>query len=724
MTDTPPPFSTPPERGEVAARPALALEDAGAGRLRLWLDSVAAPGGLLSSHLLDLLDEALERVEALAAAGEARSLVLAARAPATFLAGLDPELVLGFDDARAASAFALRGQRVLRRLEQLPLPTVAAIQGGCLGAGLEVALACAHRVAADSPRTRLGLPELHVGLIPALGGTVRLPRLIGLQAALDLILAAEPVGAAAALRLGLVDAAVPAQQLLERADALAAAGADGHRGADRRRRVPRRLLEDTAPGRRVILLRARRRLIPENAPSPLAARRALEAVAEGVALPLERAFRREAKIFAQVATSPSARALLHASLLAQRATRGRGAEAPISQAAVLGAGEVGSELAYLLARALVPVRLKDRKRSAVGAGVQAAADKLRSHATARRLSATSTAERVELLEGAAGFGGFGTLDLAVAAVGDRHEVNRFALREAMEHTREECILASSSTLVSLAELEDELGRIGRVVGLHTPLSSDLFPVLEVAVTPATDPAAVAACLELARRMGRVALRVADRPGRLVTRLLGATLAEATRLVDEGATITSVDAALQDWGWSLGPFRRMDLMGLPRAAHLLEALAAALGPRFAPAPVLRRAAEAGGRFFRYRAGQPIAVNPALPAGLPGLGPEHREMMRERVHLLLLNEAALVLQEGVADGPDSVDLAALLGLGFPRARGGLLYHADQEGTDATAGRAEALAGRFGERFAPAPLLQRLARDSRGFYPRAGQSPARVL
>jgi 3-hydroxyacyl-CoA dehydrogenase/enoyl-CoA hydratase/3-hydroxybutyryl-CoA epimerase len=682
---------------------AIDLEVDAEGVARLWLGERGRAPALLSPELLGELDLRVDEVEDGVAEGRIRALVLRSRTPAAFVAGSDLRPLRGIASAHDATRHALDAQRVLRRVEELSVPTIAVVEGACIGGGLELALACAYRVASDSPRTRFALPEVRNGLIPGFGGTVRLPRLVGVQASLEIIVTGRPVGPAEALRMGLVDEVIPARALDEGVERFARdrVAKVRLRGGGRRR-VPRRLLEDTAPGRRLVF-RAARRLIPPATPTDAAPCRALEVVAEGVALPLERAFRREAKVYGQLAVSADAQALIHTQLLLQSTAPPAASAAPLEQAAVLGAGEIGSALAYLLARGGIQVRVKDRKRSAMAAGVQAARDRLAPEQRPAKRRAEAAA-RAGGIAAATGFGGFGTLDLVAVAVGDRVELSRRALREVEDHTRPECLFALTSPLISVASVQSALSAPGRVVGLHLAEPVARFPLVEVVPGPDTDSAAFARALDLARRIGRTPVVVADRPGFLLPRLLGAYFAEALRLLDDGATARQIDTALESAGFAAGPFRRMDEIGKDRVFRLLDSLADQLDDRFRPAPVADRLRGTRDGFYLYRNGRPVAINPSLPAGLPDLGDAHAELIRDRVLLLLVNESALALEEGVAD-PDAIDLASVLGVGFPRVLGGGLHFAAGTGASALLDRFALLAARFGPRFAPAPLLHHI-------------------
>jgi 3-hydroxyacyl-CoA dehydrogenase/enoyl-CoA hydratase/3-hydroxybutyryl-CoA epimerase len=673
------------------------------GVARVWLGEAGHAPPSLSPELLDELDRRVDGVEDGVAEGRIRAVVLRSRTAAAFVAGSELGPLRGIASAHDATRYALAAQLVLRRVEDLPVPTLAVVEGACLGGGFELALACAYRIASDSPRTRLALPEVRNGLIPGFGGTVRLPRLVGLQTALEMIVTGRAVEPAEALRVGLVDEVVPARSLDEAVERFARDRAERVRiRGGGRRRVPRRLLEDTAPGRRLVLLRAARRLIPPSTPDDAAPRRALETVAEGVALPLDRAFRREAKVFGQLAVSAEAQALIHTQLLLESTAPPAASAAPLEQAAVLGAGEVGSALAYLLARAGIQVRVKDRKRSAMAAGVQAARDRLAAEVRPAKRRAEAAA-RAGGIAAATGFGGFGTADLVAVAVGDRAELSRRALREVEDHTRPECLFALTSPLISVASIQRALATPERVVGFHLAEPVARFPLVEVVPGPDTDSAALGRALDLARRIGRTPVVVADRPGFLLPRLLGAYFGEALRLLDEGASVRQIDTALESAGFAAGPFRRMDMIGKERALRLLDSLAAQIDDRFQPAPVAGRLRGMRDGFYLYRNGRPITVNPALPAGLADLGEAHAELIRDRVLLLLVNEGALALEEAVAD-PDAIDLTSVLGVGFPRILGGGLHFAAGTGAPALLERFARLA-RFGPRFAPAPLLHQI-------------------
>jgi 3-hydroxyacyl-CoA dehydrogenase/enoyl-CoA hydratase/3-hydroxybutyryl-CoA epimerase len=722
-----------------AGADALRLEPGEDGVARLVFDRPGSRANFLSRAALEALDALLAEAERLAGEGRLRALVLRSAKPGVFVAGVDLEEMRSVRDAAEGTAQARRGQAVLRRLEQLAVPTFAAVDGACLGAGAELALACSYRLASDSPRARIGLPEVQLGIVPALGGTVRLPRLIGVRAALDMIVTGRAVDGREAERLGLVDAVFPADGfdagvqrfVLERLRR-------GRLRTGARRGVARRLVEDTAPGRRLVFARLRRELARTDATRP-AARRALETVADGIALPLERAFEREAEALGELLVSREARGLLHAFRLRQ-AARGGGAAvaAGIQRAAVLGAGRTGTGIACLLAAAGIPVRLREVRHPALLAGLERLRALFREGVRQGRLPRGEAEERAPAVVGTLGFGGFGTVDVVLEAVPDDEERVRAAVREAEEHVRDDCLLVTTGAAARVTRVQGACARPERVVGMHFVPPVAWGSLVEVVRGEATSDETAAAAMALARRVGKTPLPVRDGPGLLLNRLLLPLVDEALRLLEEGAAVARVDGAMAGFGMAMGPLRLADELGIARVARLSRFLAAELGERMSPAPLLAvLAGGARGRaaeeftFYRYdRGGEPRASPRAaevLRAGAPTRGGESDAgEMRSRMLLRVVNEAARTLEEGVVASAAEVDLAALLGLGFPAAEGGLLFYADRLGIAATVASMEDLARRFGERFEPAPLLRRLADEGRGFYgsAQAADAPAEAV
>lgn len=682
-----------------------------------WLTLHPAEAGGVSEAFLAQLDAHLDAVERAAQAGGLAALVVHGAWPERWMPSEAAAKSAAVATAAAGAARALRAQQVLRRLELLPVPTVAAIAGACPGSGAELALACAYRVASAAAGTRIGFPATRRGLIPAWGGTVRLPRLVGLRAALELVLGGESVDAAAARRLGLVDAVLPAAGFTEAAAGFARARLQrGRQRVGPRRGVRARLLEDTAPGRRVVLAQAARRWSAAPHANP-AVSRALEVMAAGLALPLEKAFELEAQAAGALLVSPEARALAHVARLAPQHDE---AAARVEQVGVLGATPAGAEAAHLLARHGLAVRLRDPQPERLThtrryLAELAAAGAPRKPAAGTRVSAST------------GWGGFGTLELVLAPGERPAEEYARLLAEAEEHVREDCVLAVGSDVVTVGALQPALAAPERLLGLHlAPLPG--AALVEVVAGEHTGDAALALALALVRRLGGTALPVADRPGLLLRRLLLAYVNEALHLLDDGASSAQVDGALREYGMTRVPLRLLHDVGLERYTALAARLAGALGERLRPPEALARLRRAGphGVYHHARGGA------AHPAATPWKrraqpAPFARDEIQERVLLALLNEAVHALDDGVVRDAGLVDLASLAGFGFPAAQGGLLWWADRRGAAALVRSLQELAERHGARFAPAAgLLHRAKIHGAADAPAllAGHGPGAVL
>ncbi|MDB4947537.1 MAG: 3-hydroxyacyl-CoA dehydrogenase NAD-binding [Gemmatimonadetes bacterium] len=692
----------------------------------------AAGGGpnVLGTAALDRLDAILAEVEHGVTVDAVRAVVVRSALPATWISGADLREVRAIPDAAAGEALARRGQAVLRRLETLAVPTFAALRGACLGAGAELALACSYRLAADSANTLLGFPEVRYGLIAALGGTVRLPRLVGARSALGLILTGRSVDASEAKALGLVDAVFAAAEMDARvADFVRERLERGRRRTGARRGVARRLVEDTAPGRRALFARVRRGLrAPEAAHNP-AGLRALEVVAEGIGLPLDAAFALEARAFGELAVTDEARGLMHAFSL-RRVARGPvtdSAETParLDTVALLGGGVSAGALAHRLAARGMEVRVRDPDRAAVAEAVRFAADALRWERSNGSLSRADSIASRERVTGAQGFGGFGTVDLAVEVLVGSEERKRTVLREAEDHLREGAVLAATALAIPVDAIACDLARPESLAGLRLFPSPEDARIAEVVRGARTSPRTVASLVELAQRLELPAVAVADAPGGLLHRLAAVYVQEAVALLGEGASVAQVDGAARGFGMAEGPLALADRIGTASLARVAAAVHGSGGDPVRSADALemlvRRevlGVRAGRGFYTYAARHEPRPAPEIAAlvregdGVPRPAPDGPAILG-RLLLSLVNEAAAVLEEGIAGGPDEVDLAMMIGFGFPAFRGGLLFHADRIGLPAVVASLRALRERHGPRFEPGARLRRLADEGRGFH-----------
>ncbi len=571
---------TSAETGVAAAPGSLTRVD---GLAWLVLDDPAKKLNTLSSRLFEWFEEqvaALEREPATA-------LVLLSGKPDSFVAGADIAELQTLTDRSQVLDLLQRGHALANRLAALPFPTVAAIHGACLGGGLELALACDLRVATDHRKTKLGLPEVQLGLIPGLGGTQRLPRLIGVADALDLILTGRQVDARKAQRLGLVDAVCHPTDLREAAERLARAGAGQKRPSRPLAKRAGELLARTPLADRLVWDKARAGVLAKTGghyPAPLVA---IAIVRDGQKLPLARALDLEAGAFSELVLSDTAKNLMSVFFAktevdgrADRLAKGApesGPEGPL--VAVLGAGLMGAGIAQVLAEKGVRTVLKDRDLKAVGRGLQGIAARFADLRKRRRLSEAEAKAAVGRVLATDSYDAFRRADLVIEAVFEDVAVKHGVMKEVEAVAPEHLVFASNTSTIPIARLAEASRRPERVVGMHFFSPVPKMPLLEVIRHPGTAPEALATAVAAGRRMGKTVVVVEDGPGFFTSRVLAPFLNEAAWMLMEGARIEQVDAALVAWGWPVGPFTLLDEVGLDVARHASEVLA----------PALRRAA---------------------------------------------------------------------------------------------------------------------------------------
>jgi len=653
---------------------------------------------------------------------QARGLVLTSGKPDNFIAGADIKGFAIIESALEGETQAREGQALLDRLAALPVPSVAAIHGTCMGGGTEIALACSYRIASDDPRSAIGLPEVLLGLIPGLGGTQRLPRLLGLAGALDPILTGRSLKAAQAGRLGLVDEVVPPAALLVAARRAVLGLADGSLRA-RPIGIPLRdrLLKP------LILWRARAQVLKKSGghyPAPL---RALEVVARGTAAPLPEALKIEARAFGELSVSPVSRALVSLFWATQEIKKDtgvpQGTEArQVRKLGVLGAGLMGAGIAGAAADAGVPVRLKDTSHEALGRGLAHVRGVLERRRRRGGLDGRGVRQRMDRVSATTTMQGFRRAELVIEAVFEDLELKRRVLAETEAATGDECVFASNTSSLPIGAIAKGARRPARVLGMHFFSPVHRMRLLEVVVTAETDAWATATAVAFGRRLGKHVVVVRDGPGFYTTRTLSPYLNEAARVLEEGARIEDVDAALTAFGFPVGPITLLDEVGIDVGARVAKVLRQAFGERLAPPDSLERFLEDnrlgrknGRGFYHYAGGdkkRPDASVYALLAS-PGRRAFDAREIQDRLVFAFLNEAALCLEQSILRSPRDGDVAAVFGLGFPPFLGGPFRYLDQLGARFAVEMLERLAERHGPRFAPAGSLRERAGSGRRFY-----------
>lgn len=682
------------------------LRDNGIG----WLELKSSRGSAIPLGLrsLDGIVRQLQEVAQLARHGDLRILVIATRRPISELTGYDLEEVRGLD-AGEFREWSSAGQAALRAIEQLPVPTVAAIQSEWLGGAAELALACSYRVGCDASGSRIGLPQTRLGILPAWGGTVRLPRLVGLRTAMQMVVTGQSLPLADARGAGLIDRVLPTGDFALRVERYALRRLD-RPGVRSRRSMRLRLLDDTAPGRRLLVARAGRRLLREASSRP-AARAAITLLTDSITLPLEEAFRRETEVATRLALSADALGRLHSQRLVERAQlRLPLGTADLEAAAIIGTGPTSSDFAHLLASAGSHVRLRGTDRASIREGVGQARRRLDWEHDQGRISEREAHRRSARIEGVTGFGGFGTLNLLIGVTSDGDGEAGGVIRTAESHIRPDCVIALHDWTARIDEVQTAAEHPERVAGIAPALPLERFPFLEIVPGAATGIETVATLRRLARRLGLASIAVrghAPTPG---TRLVAAFLAEGLRLIAEGAPLERIDEVAVDFGFALGPFHRIDGIGSQRVHRMLTALTVDMGSDVRPGEQLARVAAAAETFYHYQGGRPARASRTHP---PGEGEDPSHAIETRLVVRVLVEALRILEEGGVADAGELELISIHALGFPRERGGILYHAETIGANALLTQMEDVAARFGPRFAPPGILIDLARSGDGLF-----------
>jgi 3-hydroxyacyl-CoA dehydrogenase/enoyl-CoA hydratase/3-hydroxybutyryl-CoA epimerase len=694
------------------------------------------PGKRVNVFTRAALEELEQVIGEVAARPDIGCLILLSGKEGNFIAGADVEEIARVTDPDEAEAGSRIGHRLFAAWEALPFPTVAAIRGTCLGGGTELALASTWRVASDSAATRIGLPEVRLGILPGWGGSTRLPRLIGVAESLDLILTGKTVAGRKALKLGLVDALLPDARFLDLVRDFAGARAGKTRRAEDEKAgggfdFKELLLEKNPLGRKVVFDQARKKTLEQTRGHYPAPPRAIEVVRIGIEDGRRAGFDAEARALADLAISRTSKNLVHVFKLTEAAKRdsgngaGAGAPRPVLRTAVLGAGVMGGGIAQLIAQeANLPVRMKDVRADALASGMAHAAGLFERQVKRHRLEAPEARRKMALLSPSLDYTGLGGVDLVIEAVVEKLEIKQDVFAELARHVRADTVLASNTSSLSVAKIGAKTPHPERVVGMHFFNPVHKMPLVEVIAAPGSDPAAVATVFAFTRRLGKTPVLVKDAPGFLVNRLLMFYSVESLWLLDEGYRIEDLDRAMTDWGMPVGPMALTDEVGIDVATKVAHILHEAFNSRL-PVPGWLDRLTGSGRLgtkngkglYRYEERERKDPDPAV-YGLLGLrgNIQHPDpgAIADRMVLPMVNEAARCLEEGIVQSAGELDLALIFGTGFPPFRGGLCHWADQEGLHQIATLLARLETAVGQRFAPSDALIRTA-DAGGFYAR---------
>lgn len=661
------------------------------GVVWLLLDRPGSSTNALSKRVLEELDGILREL-ALAAP---RGLVIGSAKASGFIAGADIKEFTTLSSVDEARRLVRAGQSVFDRLEALPCPTVAMIEGFALGGGLELALACRHRVALDDGRLTLGLPEVMLGIHPGFGGTVRAVRLLGAATALDLMLTGRNLRADKARKIGLIDALAPDTETLKTlARDFALNPRTPHRPPLLQRALSWALVRPFIKPK--LLAQVRQKARQEHYPAPYALIELWSKYGAKGAV----AYEAEADSIARLFLTATARNLVRVFLL-QDALKAQGDKElqAAERVHVIGAGVMGADIAALCATRGLQVTLQDRDAAIVETAVaqqhakmtERIKDPVRRDAAIARLRAD--------VEGAT----VGEADVVIEAIVERAEVKRSVFAALEPRLKDDAILATNTSSIQLEDLSVALQRPERLVGLHFFNPVALMPLVEVVRGTSTHEITMNRAINLARRLDKLPLPCRSAPGFLVNRVLVPYMFEAMYAAQEGISKEIIDRAAMEFGMPVGPVELSDMVGLDVCLHVGTIVADALGkatPDLAPLKELIAAGKLGKKsgegLYQWVSDKPQR---ASTAGVPPAD------LQDRLMLILANECVAALREALVDREEFIDAGVIFGAGYAPFRGGPLQAARQRGIEECVQRLQELAARYGARFTPDPGWERL-------------------
>jgi 3-hydroxyacyl-CoA dehydrogenase / enoyl-CoA hydratase / 3-hydroxybutyryl-CoA epimerase len=690
------------------------------------LDQPDRPVNTLSTDMLDAIDQAITSLMDDAAV---EGIVVISGKESGFIAGADVRELRSLHALRDAEALSQRGHAMIRRVRSQSKPLVAAIHGAALGGGLEFALACDYRIASND--AKLGLPEVKLGLLPGGGGTQLLPRLVGIQEALGMMLTGKNVFPRKARRIGLIDATTHREGLRQAAVSAARELATGaHDRSKTNLSLPNRLMDGNPVTRGFIFKKAREGVLAQTRGNYPAPNFIIECVEEGYRHGIEAGLELESLRFAELVFSDVSRQLVFLFFAQQDASRNpyRELVEPSHSIGILGGGLMGGGIAALSAKNGLSVRIKDIDLDHAASARKVAADYSRDLAKKGALTKFERDVLIERVTPVESYDALKGVDAVIEAVPESLDIKHDVLKSTEAVLEPAAIFASNTSSIPIAQIAAASSRPERVIGMHYFSPVPQVPLLEIVRTKVNSDEVVGRAFEIGLRQGKTIIVVNDGPGFYTTRVLAIYMNEALMLLEEGGRIEEIDRVMKDFGFPMGPFALFDLVGIDVAVKIAEVLdpffaergqrSSSLSARLVKAGLKGQKSMRG--FYLYEEGkrghpERKGVNDQVYAHAGGA--ERRSVQPEeitsRLSLIFVNEAIRCLDDGILDRPQDGDVGAVFGLGFPPFLGGPFRHADRIGAKVLLRRLSDLEAQNGIRFDPAPSVVQMARADIRFY-----------
>ncbi|WP_299014943.1 fatty acid oxidation complex subunit alpha FadJ [uncultured Photobacterium sp.] len=685
-----------------------------------WL-KIDVPEEKMNTLQSAFVEQVADVLAELKSKSDIKGLVVYSGKPDNFIAGADIRMLAACTTAEEAEQLAAKGQELFAELENLPFHVVAAIHGPCLGGGMELALACHSRVCSDDDKTRLGLPEVQLGLLPGSGGTQRLPRLVGVANALDMILTGKQLRAKKAKKLGVVDEAVPHSILLDIAEKQVLKPKP-----KRKHSFQDWAMGGNSLGRSLVFDQAAKKTHDKTRGNYPAADAILEVIKNGLQNGVAKGLKLEAKRFGELVMTPESaalRSIFFATTAMKKETGSDAKPKPVHAVGVLGGGLMGGGISHVTAtKAGCVVRIKDISNEGI---LNAMAynykllDKKRKH---RIISKSQLQKQMMGITGGTDYTGFKRTDVVVEAVFEDLNLKHQMVKEIEEYGNPETIFATNTSSLPIHQIAEAAQRPENVVGLHYFSPVEKMPLVEVIPHTGTSPETVATVVALAKKQGKTPIVVGDKAGFYVNRILAPYMNEAASALLTGEPIEHLDTALLDFGFPVGPITLLDEVGVDIGAKIMPIMVKELGDRFKGPDVFdillkdgRKGRKSEKGFYLYNSKKKTVDKSVYQ--LLNIVPEKKAESHDlalRCTLMMLNEAARCLDEGVILSPRDGDIGAIFGIGFPPFLGGPFRYMDQLGIKKVVDMLNDHADKYGERFLPCEKLVAMANEDQCFYP----------
>ncbi len=672
--------------------------------------------------LMELKQAILEAVE-LDKKNAVKGLVFYSHKPGVFLAGVDISVINNLKTENEALRALDEAHSIFNALDDLKMPTVALVDGVCLGGGLELSLACKKIFVSDNPKTALGLPEVMLGVLPGFGGTYRLPKKVGLTTALDMILTGRQIKGKNALKMGLADAMLPTERMQELAKTYLLEKKTGQKKT--MKEEVQAVAMDNFLTRKIIFQKAREKVLETSKgfyPAPL---KILEVLESGAGKSRQDYLALEAQAFAELSQSIQSKNLQHIFFLTDNSKKldNKDQLPTVKRGAVLGAGVMGGGIAWLFAQNNQAPIMKDLTPAALELGLKQASQNFSGALKKRKMTEDEFNRKMRSIEPALNFESFKSVGLVVEAVVENMEIKKKVFSEVEGYVKKDCLLTTNSSSLSIEEMAKALKDSSRFAGLHFFNPVNKMPLVEIITHEKASKETVDTLVKWVLDVKKTPIVVKDGPGFLVNRILAPYLNEAAFLLEEGVSVEALDEAALNFGMPMGPCRLMDEIGLDVCVKVGKIMHDGLGERALPSSLAAKLYDAkllgkknNKGFYLYDdKGKVTGKNPEITKLLPTKKLRRDEMeIQMRLFLPMVNEAAYIFADRIVDKAATVDIGMIYGTGFPPFRGGLCKWADQEGLDQISERLSNFAKEVSpERYNIAPFLSLMISDKRKFY-----------